>query len=367
MTREALLVTHTGRKRNRETARAVADDLRAAGIVVRVLADEAEDLDVDGAVSVSGPNAAMGVEIVWALGGDGTLLRAAEIARPAHAPLFGINLGKVGFLAEAEIDDLDQAVRDLCARDYTVEERLTLDVTVTHDSDVIAESWALNEVTVEKADRERMLELLLEVDGRALSRYGCDGIVCATPTGSTAYAFSAGGPVVWPSVEALSGGADQCACSVQPGAGHRTDIDDHDDGRAVRPGRGGQLRRAAGFRGAAGSGDHGAPRRAAGPCGTAATALVHRPPGGQVRAPGQRLAQYLGRPDIAAASGAVLSAPDALPCGAGCGASGMRCGGPMSHRTSTVLSCVGGVAHRRARRHRGHHAAADARDERHHR
>ena len=203
MTREALLVSHTGKKQNRDTARAVAADLAAAGIVVRVLADEADDLAIGGAVPVSGPDAAAGVELVCALGGDGTLLRAAEVARPARAPLFGINLGKVGFLAEAEIHDLDEAVRELCAQNYTVEERLTLDVTVTENGAVVAESWALNEVTVEKGDRERMLELLLEVDGQALSRYGCDGVVCATPTGSTAYAFSAGGPVVWPSVDAL--------------------------------------------------------------------------------------------------------------------------------------------------------------------
>jgi NAD+ kinase len=203
VTREALLVSHTGKKQNRDTARAVAADLAAAGIVVRVLADEADDLAIAGAFPVSGPDAAAGVELVCALGGDGTLLRAAEVARPARAPLFGINLGKVGFLAEAEIHDLDEAVRELCAQNYTVEERLTLDVTVTENGAVVAESWALNEVTVEKGDRERMLELLLEVDGQALSRYGCDGVVCATPTGSTAYAFSAGGPVVWPSVDAL--------------------------------------------------------------------------------------------------------------------------------------------------------------------
>lgn len=203
MTREALLVTHTGRKDSTEHSRAVAKELGDAGFVVRVMADEAEELAIPGAVPVKGVNAAEGVEIVCALGGDGTLLRAAELARPAKAPLFGINVGKVGFLAEAEISDLDEAVRDLVARDYTVDERLTVDVTVVLDAQIIVQSWALNEVTVEKADRERMLELLVEVDGRALSRYGCDGVVCATPTGSTAYAFSAGGPVVWPEVEAL--------------------------------------------------------------------------------------------------------------------------------------------------------------------
>jgi len=201
--REALLVTHTGRKDSTEHARTVAADLLAAGFGVRVVEEEAEDLDLPGVTLVCGPEAAAGVEIVFALGGDGTLLRAAELARPYGAPLLGINLGRVGFLAEAEIHDLDQAVRDVVARTYSVDERLTLDVTAELGDIELARSWALNEVSVEKGARERMLEVLVDVDGRPLSRYGCDGVVCATPTGSTAYAFSAGGPVVWPEVEAL--------------------------------------------------------------------------------------------------------------------------------------------------------------------
>jgi NAD+ kinase len=204
MSRSALLVTHTGRKQSTEHARAVGTDLLRAGFAVRVIAEEAADLRLEGAEPTSGPYAAEGAEIVVALGGDGTLLRAAELARPAGAPLLGINLGKVGFLAEAEIDDVDLAVRDVVNGTYAVDERLTIDVCVeSAEGEVLARSWALNEVSVEKGARERMLELLVEVDGRALSRYGCDGVVCATPTGSTAYAFSAGGPVVWPEVEAL--------------------------------------------------------------------------------------------------------------------------------------------------------------------
>lgn len=203
MSRYALLVTHTGRRDSTEHARMVAADLIEAGFVVRVVAEEAGDLGLPGVVPVSGPHAADGVEMVFALGGDGTLLRAAELARPAKVPLLGINLGRVGFLAEAEIGDLDAAVRDVVAREYTVDERLTIEVSVAHNGAVVAESWALNEASVEKGARERMLELRVDVDGRPLSRYGCDGVVCATPTGSTAYAFSAGGPVVWPGVEAL--------------------------------------------------------------------------------------------------------------------------------------------------------------------
>jgi len=201
--REALLVTHTGRRRSTAHARTVAADLIQSGFTVRVMAEEAAELDLPGLVPVRGLSAADGVEIVFALGGDGTFLRAAELARPAKAPLLGINLGKVGFLAEAEIGDLDAAVRDVVNGNYTVDERLTLDATVHCDGALTTRSWALNEVTVEKGAREKMLEVLVDVDGRPLSRYGCDGVVCSTPTGSTAYAFSAGGPVVWPEVDAL--------------------------------------------------------------------------------------------------------------------------------------------------------------------
>ncbi|GLZ02145.1 NAD kinase [Actinoplanes sp. NBRC 103695] len=205
MTRAALLVAHTGRRQSAAHARAVAQDLLAAGFEVRVLTEEVGDLDLPpGVIPVSDdPANADGVEIVLAMGGDGTFLRAAELARPAKAPMLGINTGHVGFLAVAETGDIDRVIADVVAGSYTVHERLTLDVHAEYDGRLIADSFALNEVSVEKGQRAQMLELLVDVDGRPLSRYGCDGVVCATPTGSTAYAFSAGGPVVWPEVEAL--------------------------------------------------------------------------------------------------------------------------------------------------------------------
>jgi NAD+ kinase len=201
--RSVLLVLHTGRAEARRDAERAAHALLAAGIDVRVLDDEAAGLDVAGARSVPpGPDAALGCELVVSLGGDGTLLRAAEAARPTSTPVLGVNLGHVGFLAEAERDDLGATVEKVVQRRYTVEERLTLDVLVRHDGRV-ERTWALNEASVEKASRQRVLEVVVEVDGRPLSRWACDGVLCATPTGSTAYAFSAGGPVVWPEVEAL--------------------------------------------------------------------------------------------------------------------------------------------------------------------
>jgi NAD+ kinase len=143
------------------------------------------------------------LEVAMVLGGDGTILKAAEIVRPAQVPLIGINLGHVGFLAESERDGLAEAVDRVVARDYVVKERMTLDVRVFVEGTEVYRTWALNEATVEKSERERMLEVVVEVEEHPLSSFGCDGIVIATPTGSTAYAFSAGGPVVWPSVEAL--------------------------------------------------------------------------------------------------------------------------------------------------------------------
>jgi len=202
--RTALVVAHTGRKDSLQSARNVVERLIAAGLDVRVLVPEAADIDSAHAREVpAGPRAAEGAEIVIVVGGDGTLLRAAELARPAGAPLLGVNLGHVGFLAEAEPDGLADTVDRVVARHFVVEERMTIDVTVQQDGAQLAATWALNEATVEKVARERMLEVVTEVDGRPLSRWGCDGVVCATPTGSTAYAFSAGGPVVWPEVEAL--------------------------------------------------------------------------------------------------------------------------------------------------------------------
>jgi NAD+ kinase len=202
--RSVLLVVHARRPSAVSAAKDVAGRLAAAGITVRVLAEEAAEVGLDGAVEVpTDAGAARGAELVVALGGDGTLLRAAELARPERTPLLGVNLGHVGFLAEADPVSLDLTAEKVLAGDYEVQERLALDVCVIRGSEVVIRDWALNDVSVEKAAREHMINIVLEIDGRPLSRWGCDGIVCATPTGSTAYAFSAGGPVVWPSVQAV--------------------------------------------------------------------------------------------------------------------------------------------------------------------
>ncbi|RCG29596.1 NAD kinase [Sphaerisporangium album] len=200
--RTVLITAHTGREPAVESARRVIERFLEAGFTVRVMEPEAEEIAAPGVdVVPARPTAAEDAEVLMVLGGDGTLLRAAELARPAGTPLLGVNLGHVGFLAEAEMADLSEAVDRVVARRYTVEERMTVEVNVRANGEVLASTWALNEASVEK--RDRMLEVVAEIDGHPLSRWGCDGVICATPTGSTAYAFSAGGPVVWPEVEAL--------------------------------------------------------------------------------------------------------------------------------------------------------------------
>jgi NAD+ kinase len=204
--RTVFLLAHTGREAAVLSADQVVRGLLGSGIGVRLLAGEAADLPLPPEVSLVdevGPGVAKGCELIIVLGGDGTLLRGAELARASRVPMLGVNLGRVGFLAEAERDDLEKVVKRVVARDYEVEERMTLDVLVLGDGKVVHRDWAMNEASVEKASRERLLEVVTEVDGRPVSRFGGDGVVCATPTGSTAYAFSAGGPVVWPEVEAL--------------------------------------------------------------------------------------------------------------------------------------------------------------------
>jgi NAD+ kinase len=204
--RRVLVVVNT----RRDTVAALAVDVirqfRRRGIESLVLDEDAPALPLtanDGEVEVVSGRAAAGCELIVVIGGDGTILRAAEHARESGTPLLGINLGHVGFLAEADPDGIDHAIDAIVERRYRSEERLTIDVSVRRGEELLASTWALNEASVEKASRERMLEVEVEVDGRPLSRWGCDGVVCSTPTGSTAYNFSAGGPIVWPEVQAL--------------------------------------------------------------------------------------------------------------------------------------------------------------------
>ncbi|MGV1005723.1 MAG: NAD kinase [Candidatus Nanopelagicales bacterium] len=204
--RAVLLVTNVRRPAAIVAARAVARGLRLAGMEVRATAEEAAEVD-DPALSpvplAADGTAALGCELVVVLGGDGTILRGVERARGLGVPLLGVNLGHVGFLAELESEELSEVIEAVVERRYRVEERMTVRAVVSVDGVEVGRTWGLNEVGIEKGAADRMLDVVVAVDGRPLSRWNCDGVLCATPTGSTAYAFSAGGPIVWPEVRAL--------------------------------------------------------------------------------------------------------------------------------------------------------------------
>lgn len=206
--RRILVLSHAGHDASRDAVIEVCRQLTAASVQPVLRDGELDEIlavapDLSSVVLLDRDVALDSIESAVVLGGDGTILRAAELVRGSSVPLIGVNLGHVGFLAETEKNGLTDAIERVVARDYDVEERFTLSVRVKIGADVVFDTWAINEATVEKASRSRILEVVVEVDRRPLSSFSCDGVVMATPTGSTAYAFSAGGPIVWPSVEAM--------------------------------------------------------------------------------------------------------------------------------------------------------------------
>jgi len=195
--RNLLLVCNPSRQEAIDATTALAKDFSQAGFALFTISDVTIDkvtnCDVDSLPQL---------EVAIVLGGDGTMLRAAEATREQQIPLLGVNLGHVGFLAEVEKPPLATIVTAITDRAYIIDTRMVLQYAIKRNGAVVSQGWALNEVTVER-EQSTMVELFLEIDGRPISRWGCDGLICSTPTGSTAYAFSAGGPVVWPEVDAL--------------------------------------------------------------------------------------------------------------------------------------------------------------------
>lgn len=137
-------------------------------------------------------------DLVLAVGGDGTMLSAVAIALELDVPVLGFNLGTIGFLTAADPNDLGDVVRRLESGDYSVEERMTIAATIGGRTTV-----GVNDVVIEKVDSQRLIELNVDIDGGRFVTYRADGLIVATPTGSTAYSFSAGGPLVSPALKAL--------------------------------------------------------------------------------------------------------------------------------------------------------------------
>ncbi|MEE1651369.1 NAD kinase [Brachybacterium sp. J144] len=218
--RRFLLYVHTGRRAALSAMLTVLEELRRRGVRGVVVDEQVDEILAlpegeapprlltfltNGGVDVlDAVSAADLVELGIVLGGDGTILRALEAVRDADVPVHGVNLGHVGFLAESEVEDLAITVARLLEGEYEIEKRSTLDITVLDDHDEpVARHWALNEASLEKADRQKMINVAIEIDGRPVSSFGADGVLLSTSTGSTAYAFSAGGPVIWPEVDAM--------------------------------------------------------------------------------------------------------------------------------------------------------------------
>ncbi|MFT4186842.1 MAG: NAD kinase [Micrococcaceae bacterium] len=209
MARNILILNHPGRAEAQRVALQVIDKLLEVGITPYVLQSETDDLrdktppgHLD-KVKVFEKSDTADLELIIVLGGDGSILRAAELGMEQEVPVLGVNMGHVGFLAESEKEDLNETIDKVVRKDYTVKDRMVIDVKVYEGQKLIHQDWAVNEAALEKSSEERMIEVVVEVDGEPLVSYGCDGILMSTPTGSTAYAFSAGGPVVWPHVEAM--------------------------------------------------------------------------------------------------------------------------------------------------------------------
>jgi NAD+ kinase len=196
-TRKAILVINATRP----------EAVQAARTLATLLIKDSFELLTSSAVEISGVRSVAvdqlpEAEIVIVLGGDGTILRGAEISRLRKIPLLGVNLGHVGFMAEVEKLSLETVAASVISKSYATDPRMVLSYSVERDGKEVSQGWSLNEVTIERTE-STMVELLVQVDRRPLSRWGCDGLIAATPTGSTAYAFSAGGPILWPNLDAV--------------------------------------------------------------------------------------------------------------------------------------------------------------------
>jgi NAD+ kinase len=195
--RSVCLVVNPTRVDAINAAKELVPLLQAAGFTLFTISD----VDIESISKVDGANLPS-VEVAVVLGGDGTILRAAEVTIAQDIPLLGINLGHVGFMAEVEKPSIAAIAESIINKSYVSESRMVLQFSVIREGREVGSGWALNEVTVER-DGTTMVELFVEIDKRPLSHWGCDGLICSTPTGSTAYAFSAGGPVLWPEIDAL--------------------------------------------------------------------------------------------------------------------------------------------------------------------
>jgi NAD+ kinase len=197
--RAAGFVVHPGRPAAALAAEALAAWLKERDVETRTLdgtqADAGTERDIDARAGAF----TSGLDLIVAVGGDGTFLRAARLASRSSVPVLGVKAGRMGFLTEVEPEDAPAVLERVLEGAARIEERLA----VVAEGDPFAPQWALNEVIVEKSARHRLIRLAVFVDDAYVTTFSADGVIAATPTGSTAYSFSAGGPIVSPSVPCL--------------------------------------------------------------------------------------------------------------------------------------------------------------------
>ena len=195
-----VMASNPYRDKNFETARKAQKILRSVGIHAKLcLAFEAEkNFDCPAGLQLASlPEELPGAELLLCFGGDGTILHAAKAAAEAGIPALGINIGTMGFMAELESTELDKLTR-VARGEYTLDSRMMLDVTVQRERDILFHDICLNDVVVTKGAVARIVHLCVKCDGVSAMEFGGDGVVVSTPTGSTAYSYSAGGPIVEP-------------------------------------------------------------------------------------------------------------------------------------------------------------------------
>ncbi len=198
--KNVILTPNPYRDKNFQTVRAAQQILKNAGIQTKLClpfeVDRSYDLPKDlrfSRLDRELPNA----ELVICFGGDGTILHTAKAATRRGIPILGVNIGTMGFMAELESTELD-ALASLAKGNYTLDNRMMLDVTIQRDRDILFHDIGLNDVVVTKGTVARIVHLEVKCDGVQAMEYGGDGLIVSTPTGSTAYSLSAGGPIVEP-------------------------------------------------------------------------------------------------------------------------------------------------------------------------
>ncbi len=198
-----LLVVNESRPRAAELARQAASQLIDNGHRVRLPKEDARASGLDEHGLEPGPELLEGADLAVALGGDGTMLRAVHLAAPAHVPVLGVNLGRLGYLAVLEPDALPEALDRFVAGDYGIEERTMVCVQVEGRTPTPPAHLALNEAVLEHGGAGHTVHLAVGIGGLPFTSHVADALIVATPTGSTAYSFSAGGPIVSPRHNAL--------------------------------------------------------------------------------------------------------------------------------------------------------------------